>query len=78
MNDDVVEDDIPKSEDVHVHLSDRYQIKYNHLLTWFLPQLKAKDSNVLVSYLCHAWNLFTGICLSLYFMICHIMYVPTI
>ena len=50
MNDDVIEEDVQKSEDVHVHvhLSDRYQIKYNHLLTWFLPQLKARDNNVLV------------------------------
>ena len=50
MNDDAVEDDVAKSDDpVHVHLSDKYQIKYNHLLTWFLPQLRARDGNVLVS-----------------------------
>ena len=37
------------TESVHVHLSDTFQIKYSHILSWFLPQLKSRENNVLVS-----------------------------
>ena len=36
-------------DDVHVHLSDKFHVKYSHLLSWYLPQLKSSENNVLVS-----------------------------